>query len=223
MTCAHHSPSPATMIPTHVKNRFFVLLLPLLSAATSAAHAGVIYSGIQDVPIPLNFEGEYLRIDTGTTSGAYPANWDTAPWINPFFGGVYIGNSPLLRPIITGTDQILNLAAGTVIGSEGNFVAGESGSTTHVGSDPGQFALNVPGYIGVDFQTTTGGPDYYGWIKMTISTTGAAKINSWAYENASGTAIEAGAVPETGTACFGLLLLAVSLCRRNRRAQLHCH
>lgn len=214
---------PATTALSPVKIRFLALLLTLLSVAPSASHAGVVFSGIRDVAIPLSFEGEYLRIDTGTTSGAYPADWDTAPWINPFFGGVYIGNSPLLRPVVTGTDQILKLAAGTVIGSGSNFVAGESGSTTHVGGGPGQFALNVPGYIGVDFQTTVGGPDYYGWIQMTISNTGAAEINSWAYESVSGVSILAGAVPETGTACFGLLLIGVSLWRRNRRAQARCH
>jgi hypothetical protein len=210
------------MILTNVKIRFFVLLLSLLSAAASAAHAGIIYSGIQRTPIPLNFEGEYLRIDTGTTSGAYPADWETAPWINPFFGGVFIGNSPLLRPIVTGTDQILNLAVGTVIGSESNFVAGEGGSSTHMGIGPGQFAPNTPGYIGVDFRTTTGGPDYFGWIEMTISNDGAGEISSWAYENVSGTAIEAGdigAIPEPGTVYFGLLLIAIRLCGRNREAQ----
>lgn len=125
-----------------------IILLPFLCAvllAAPAAGAPIVYSGIQDFPIPLDAEGAYLQIASGVTAASFPPDWATAPWINPFFGGVYIGNSPLLRPVITGADQILNLAPGTVIGSGSNFVAGESGSTTHLGGGPGQFALNVPG------------------------------------------------------------------------------
>lgn len=53
------------------------------------------------------------------------------PWFNPFFGGVFIANGDLLRPVITGTDQVVNLAAGTMIGATSNFVVGESGSTCY--------------------------------------------------------------------------------------------
>lgn len=223
MKRAQSSTLRATTSSPLVNTRIFSLLIPLLSAASSVLHAGIIYSGPEDIPIPLNFEGQYLRIDTGATSAVYPADWATAPWINPFFGGVYVANSPLLRPVITGTDQILNLATGTVISSTSNFVAGESGSSTHMGTGPGQFAMNAPGLIGIAFQMAPGGPDYYGWIKMTFSNTGDAEINSWAYEDVSGVAIAAGdigAVPEPGTACFGILLIAVGLAKRRRAAGL---
>ena len=202
-----------------MKSRFLLLLLSL-ATATTTTRAAIIYSGIQNVPIPLDFEGEYLRIDTGTTAGAFPADWSTRPWLNPFFGGVDIGNSPLLRPVITGTDQILNLSLGTTVSSGSNFVLGESGSTTHFGNGPGQFALNTPGYMGVTFRTTTLGPDYYGWIEMQVSNVGPGSIISWAYENVSGASIQVGdigAVPEPATALVGVACAGLALVRRRRR------
>ena len=204
--------STAPTIST-VKAQSLLLFLLASLAATSVTRATIVYSGQQDVPIPLDPEGEYLRIDTGATSGAFPADWATAPWINPFFGGVDIGNSPLLRPVITGTDQILNLPVGTLISSGSNFVAGESGSSTHFGIGTGQFALNAPGYLGVTFRSTVGGPDYYGWVQMQISNIGLGRINSWAYENVSGTPILAGYadyLPEPGVlALLGSCLLCL--------------
>ena len=197
-----------------------ILILPFLCAVLLAAPANgatIVYSGIQDLPIPLNSEGTYLQIESGATAAVFPPDWATAPWINPFFGGVYIGNSPLLRPVITGTDQILQLEPGTVINGGSNFVAGESGSTTHLGGGPGQFTLNVPGYLGFTFRPTVGGPDYYGWLQIEIHNTGPGKIISWAYDNTPGAPIEAGATiaPEPGVlALIGLAGAGLALRRR---------
>jgi len=198
-----------------------ILLFPFVSAFLLAAPtkaATIVYSGIQNLPIPLSSEGAYLQIDSGATAPTFPPDWATAPWINPFFGGVYIGNSPLLRPVIAGTDQILRLEPGTVIGSGSNFAFGESGSTTHLGGGPGQFALNVPGYLGFTFRSVVGGSDYYGWLQIEIHNTGPGKIISWAYDNTPDTPIVTGAtvVPEPGV--LGLLTLAgAGLGLRRRR------
>lgn len=203
-----------------MQNRILLPLLLALLAAAPASRATIVYSGVQDFPIPQTFEGTYLQIDSGVTAASFPPDWATAPWINPFFGGVYVGNSPLLRPVITGTDQILNLEPGTVIGSGSSFVGGESGSTTHLGGGPGQFTLNVPGYLGFTFRPTAGGPDYYGWLQIEIHNTGPGKIIAWAYEGSSGVPIAAGnnGVPEPGA--LALLTLAggaLAVVRRRRR------
>jgi PEP-CTERM motif len=198
--------------------KFRFLLLFALAAATPASRATIVYSGVQDFPIPFTPEGSYLRIDTGATAGALPGDWATAPWINPFFGGVKIANSPLLRPVVTGSSQILNLTVGTVINGTSNFVAGESGSETHFGIGVGQFALNVPGYLGVTFRSTVGGPDRYGWIELQVSNVGSAKIISWAYENVSAVPIQVGATPEPGSlALLGCASAGVLALRRNRQ------
>ena len=183
-----------------------------------AARAALMYSGMQNVAVPLTLDGVSLRLSDGTVSGAFPANWNTEPWLNPFFGGVDIANSPLLRPVITGADQIVNLAPGTVIGSGSGFAAGESGSSTHVGAAANQFQSGTPGLIGFVFETTAGGPDYYGWLRMTVSNTGPGSIADWAYESTAGAPVQAGitAVPEPAALAVGLLCLGAAMLRRRR-------
>jgi hypothetical protein len=202
-----------------MKHRSLLVLL-FLATAVLGARASIDYSGIQDIPIPLTFEGVYFRLDTGATSTTLPADFNTAPWLNPIFGGVGIGNSPLLRPIITGTDQILNLAPGTVIDATSNFLGGASGSSTHVGTGAGQFLLGTPGYLGAAFQSSVGGPEYFGWIRLELNNAGAGRIISWAVEDVSGAPIQVGAigtaVPEPGTALSGLVMVLVTFGRRMR-------
>jgi hypothetical protein len=195
-----------------------LLLTVLALTVASDTYASLIYSGVQNVAIPLNFEGVYVRLSDSTVSASYPVNWDTEPWLNPFFGGVDVGNSPLLRPIITGSDQIVNLSLGTVIGSGSNFVAGESGSSTHTGAAANQFHIGTPGIIGFTFKTAVAGPDYYGWLRMTVDNTGAGSITDWAYNNTAGTPVLAGisAVPEPATVLVGMALCAVGMLRRRR-------
>ena len=179
-----------------------LLLFTLLAlATTSASHAAIVWSGPMDVPVPFTFDGVYLNPFTGATAATQPADWNTAPWLNPFFGGVDIGSDSLLRPVITGADQVVNLGVGVAISAASSFAAGESGSTTHVGAAANQFHLGTPGYIGFAFEPEDAGPTYYGWAQIAISNTGAGTILGWAYDDAPGTAIAAGnPVPEPGTA-----------------------
>jgi hypothetical protein len=135
-----------------------------------------------------------------------------------FFGGVDVANSPLLLPIITGTSQIVNLAPGTVIDSTGNYVAGESGSSTHVGPASNQFQIGTPGLIGFEFETTAGGPYLYGWARMTVNNAGPGNIVDWAYDDTPGTSIQAGQAPEPSASALSLLGLCVGMARRWRNA-----
>lgn len=203
-----------------MKNRLLLSAL-LALAATSAGHAGIVWSGPMDLPAPLTFDGLYLNPFTGTTAAAQPADWNSAPWLNPFFGGVYIGSDELLRPVITGADQVVNLDAGETIGAASTFAGGESGSSTHVGPATDQFQLDAPGYLGFAFATATGGPTYYGWVRITVRNTGAGTLHEWAYEDAAGTAIPAGAVPEPGSALLFGLGVAMCVAQRRRKTAAH--
>jgi hypothetical protein len=181
-----------------------------------------VYSGVQNIAVPQTFDGVYLNIQTGATALTEPATWNTAPWLNPFFGGVGIANSPLLQPIITGTDQIVNIAPGGIIGFGGNFGPAPSGSSTHVGPAANQFQPGVTGYIGYRFQLPGGGgSDYFGWMGVQVNNTGAGTIIDWAYQNTAGQPVAAGsisAVPEPVTTAIGLALCGVCVMRRRRSA-----
>ena len=197
--------------------------LPLVASA-GMAHAAIVYSGVQNIPIPVSpppvgLEGVYLNIATGATTTAFPADWATAPWINPFFGGVNIANSALLRPVITGADQIVNLAPGTVINGGSNFVLGESGSATHIGAAANQFQLGTQGLIGLTFKTTAAGPDLFGWIRINARNAASGTIVDWAYESTPGVGIAAGqitAVPELAWDSRFLLLGILGFCLLSR-------
>jgi hypothetical protein len=199
-----------------------IFLALLIAAAIPAGRASIVYSGIQNVAIPLDFNGVYFRIDSGISTLVAPGDFNTAPWMNPFFGGTEIINGNLLRPVITGADQIVNLAPGTPINGASNFVAASSYSATHVGGGAAQFQINVPGYMGASFRQTVGGPDYYGWVQLEMNNAGAGKIISWAYENVSGGSILAGQtfaappVPEPGTAAFGVAMVLAAFSQRTR-------
>lgn len=200
-------------------NRLLLTFVILSFVIRHSAHSAVVFSGIQNVAIPLDFNGVYLNPYSGVTTTAYPADWNTAPWINPFFGGVGIANDALLRSVITGADQVLNLALGTTIDATSNFVAGESGSSTHVGPALNQFQLSTPGLIGFTFQPTIGGNVYYGWASVTIENTSAGTIHSWAWENTPDTGILAGdilGIPEPTRALLLLLGLMGAVMRRRR-------
>ena len=198
-------------------------LLPALLFLASAipSRAALIYSGVQNVAIPQTLDGVYVRLSDGFVTGTYPGDpgWAAGAWLNPFFGGVDVGNNPLLRPIITGTDQIVNLSLGTVIDSGSNFVAGESGSSTHTGAAANQFHPGTPGLIGFAFETTVGGPDHYGWLRMTVNNAGVGNITDWAIDDTAGVAVLAGvsSVPEPATVLVGVALCGVSVLRRRRR------
>lgn len=186
----------------------------LLFLATSAP-AAVIYSGLQNITIPNDFEGVYFNVITGAATTSPPGNWNSAPFINPFFGGTAIGTSDLLRPVITGADQIENLAYGSVVGPGSMFATAESGSMTHIGVAANQFQFGVEGWLGYAFKSAPGGSTMYGVMRLTLDNSGSgATIHDWYYDD-SGAPVT---VPEAGRG--GLMLLAsIGYVLRRRRGR----
>ena len=181
------------------------------------AAADVIYSNLQNLSIPANFDGLYLDVNTGNsnTNMASPvAGWD----INPFYGGKFMQNSPAFQPVraTTGnTSAIVNLAGGTSVGS------GSTYSTFTWDNDNNSATPQVPGYGSSQTLTTSGGnftdgqegylgfklytdATYtvanYGWMRVVFTNnTGGAVIKDWAYDT-SGAAINTGNVLQSAAA-----------------------
>ncbi|MFM2168784.1 MAG: hypothetical protein RIS79_3155 [Verrucomicrobiota bacterium] len=219
-------PHTARFRPQYGIQAFMFVILTFL--LPPSAQSAVVYSGIQNLSVSQDFGGLYLNVTLpgfSTNGGTEPASWASAPWINPFFGGVSIGNSALLRPNTDGAGRDLKVAIGTVIDSSRTYATGEAGSTTHVGAGADQFQLGAQGLLAFVMQETIGGPNLYGWMRVIIKNTGAGTIVDWAYEN-SGASIQAGQfnatqlIPEPSR-MFLLLGGLQSLALRRRRKDGH--
>ena len=192
----------------HILSVLFGCWLPF-----SSATAGIVLYE-PNLPIPQTIDGLYLNVYTGATANVEPVDYNKAPWINPFFGGTFFGNGNLALPVITGTDQLLNLTPGTLVDAGSTFAKGEGGSTTHMGPAADQFQPGVAGYVGFAFQPGMGGSTYYGWANVMFDNTGAGTIYRYAYEDTAGKGIVTAAVPEPSHAILLLVGLACFAFRR---------
>lgn len=166
--------------------------------ATSSARADVIFSRLQNIGIPTDFNGVYLNLDTGVvafpTFGSAP-NWD----INPFFGGAGLANSPRFQPVRTGTgneDPIVRFNMGDTISGSLPYSTGYGGSqNSHLGSGTNQFQPGQQGYLG--YQYSPSGTAYSGWMRVifTANQPGGTLLD-WAYDNTPGNTIAAGNIQE---------------------------
>jgi len=189
-----------------------LLSFVLATHFTLSAGAAVVYSGVQNLSVTFDDNGLYLN---PATCGVSPDE-NTEPTINLFFGGVAIGTNNLLRPVIVGTNEVSNLAFGTVVDGSATYPTGWNGSSTHTGPAANQFQIGTPGYLGFAMQTTIGGPTDYGWMQIVVNNTGAGKVIDWAYDNTAGTPVSVGAVPELSGSTLALLGTAGLLLRRRR-------
>ncbi|MBX7209168.1 MAG: PEP-CTERM sorting domain-containing protein [Verrucomicrobiaceae bacterium] len=199
--------------------KHLVALIFFLVLAAQPSRAVIVYSGIQDIPVPNTNDGVYLNIATGAATGTYPADWNSKPYFNPFYGGVAIATSDLFLPVITGADQVLNLPFGSLIDPSLSYTTGESGSGTHVGGGAGQFTLAFEGYVGYKFKTTISGPEYYGWARIVIENSGSGLIRDWAYNDSDGIGILTGMLleaPEPGRTSLLFAAVACAALRRRR-------
>lgn len=161
----------------------------------ASSRAAIIYSGLEDIAIPTNFDGIYLDIQTGVTSTSEFSGWD----INPFFGGVGVANGPDFQPARTGTgngDPIIRYSVGDTISGGLLYSTDYGGSDSHLGAGSGQFGIGQEGYLAFRLITNGGLSNYYGWVRVVFTAnTGGALIKDWAYED-SGSPIVVGRVQQ---------------------------
>jgi hypothetical protein len=198
-----------------MKRLVLFVLCPLLLAFH--AQAAFVYSGLQNIPIPTDFDGVYIDLDNGSTAFADFAGAD----INPFFGGSGFFNNAAFQPVRTGTnydDAILRLPSGTLISAASTFSsgAGVSGSpNSHMGTGTNLFFPGTEGFLGFMFNKNDSSGPFYGWIRVVFTNnTAGGLIKDWVYDD-SGAPILAGA-PEPAKSLFLLMGLAALIQRRKR-------
>ena len=168
----------------------------LMQCAAALANGAVVYRGLQNIPIPSDFVGVYLNLDTGVSSAVEFTGWD----INPFFGGFGIANSPAFQPARIGfanQSALRAFGAGAQVNAALLFSSGDGGSSTHLGAGLNQFGIGQEAYLGFRFNTDGNAGPFFGWMRVvfTANTPGGI-IKDWAYET-SGLATETGNVLQT--------------------------
>ncbi|MEI6605473.1 MAG: hypothetical protein WCP35_09195 [Verrucomicrobiota bacterium] len=182
--------------------RWTLLLCAMRMAWPQSARADVVYSGMQDIAIPADFDGVYLNVVTKQHSTSEISGWD----LNAFFGGLGIANSPSFQPVRMGTgneDSIVPISFGSSINGSLSFSAdygcsGAEDDSGHLGPGVSQFTDGQAAYIG--FQLTRNNTVNYGWMQVTLTRDGSnGLIQDWAYDT-TGSAILAGATGNVGAA-----------------------
>jgi autotransporter-associated beta strand protein len=172
------------------KRHVVLLVLSLVLLRPDAALSEIVFSGDRNIAIPTNFDGVYINIGNGQSGSSPVSGWD----LNPFFGGLFIANSPNFQPVRIGDDcedAIIRLAPTSVIGGNLTYSSdwggsGAEGGQGHLGSGPLQFADGKSGYFGFKLVSEEADP-LYGWMQVVLTENGAnGRIQSWAYETSGG-------------------------------------
>lgn len=213
---------------TLIRMRRLALVVPAIACLLLCGRAdgAILYSGVQDISIPADFNGVYLDFadytdaTSFTTSSTEPANWD----FNLFYGGAALGNSDTFAPVTatatTNADVVNQTPWVDTITAGDNYPSSFSGSTGHMGTE---FVSGNQGIIGfkikdASFTTTAPGYDVFGFMRVTLRDDGSVgTIHDWWWEDSGGSIT---VIPEPGavgvTAAF--LLSGLLLHRRRRKS-----
>jgi len=178
------------------------------------AEAGIVYSGVLNIPVQQTTNGLYINIVTGQINepgnggGGTVAGWDINPYgATPTFWG---SGNPSWGYV--GTPGVMGqLAAGATI---------DGTTATNTGSaSAAAFPTTVGALFGFRFQNEAAGNQVqYGWgrlIKHAGVSPATGFLVEYAYEN-TGAGIAAGAVPAPGSLAL-LALGALGVAGRRRK------
>lgn len=185
-----------TMIREHTgfsrirKHRLLLVAGGLFFLGVKILPADIVFSGDKNIAIPSNFDGVHINIVNGLAGSSNLADWD----LNPFFGGLFVANSPRFQPVRAGEgqeDAIIRLAGATFVGGALTYSSdwggsGAEGGGGHLGVGTLQFAEGQSGYLGFKIVLENAASSY-GWMRVTLSENGSnGVIHSWAYEDSGG-------------------------------------
>jgi hypothetical protein len=191
-----------------------------VSGTTQTAEASIVYSGVINVPIPNTFAGIYLNAGTGSVSpgpGSSAPGWDINPYYNAgalnFYGNPNgaAGGATDTRYVVSGADAV-NLILGTLISGGSTFNTGLPFSTaTGV-----NFLAGTDSILGFRFFNEGDSSVHYAWARIHNNAGGSGVLVDYAWENAVGAGIQAGAVPAPGALAL-LALGGLGLKARRRK------
>jgi hypothetical protein len=172
-------------------------------AINTDAHAVIVYSGVVNISIPLNFDGVYLNMVTGATgtSGAGTAGWDINPYsanaLTWFAPGTPAASHGLVRGLGSSTTLVDNLFGSNYLIAATGTPAPNYGTGGNQTTDGTAFIFNsANNIVGLRFWNEATGKICYGWMRLSLS--GAFNttrfIVEYAYEDSGGPII-AGAIP----------------------------
>ena len=187
----------------NVRTRVGVHLAACAAASVAVpASAAIVYFGNQNLTINSDFNGLYLNVLTGaynTTGGGggtVTGGWHINGYGNGYLNWFQSYDLGYLQGPPSGgggggtpVTSFANLAVGTLIDGSGAFASGDGASSNNL-------TLNGESIVGFKFQIGSG--THYGWFRVSLAGSLGAqprKIVDWAYEDAAGVGILAGATP----------------------------
>lgn len=189
-----------------------VAAVAAVGGVANTAEAGIVYSGVVNLPIAATTNGLYLNVVTGAinepgnTGGASVPGWDINPWgsttlnfFNPAApaGGVYAATAGVVNKYV----------GGEIVGPANTW------GTTNTNWNPAPQS----GFIGFRFQNEANGNQiHYGWAQIVTTSTTSRTLVAYAYEDVAGGTITVGAVPTPGSLAL-LAVGAAGLVGRRRR------
>jgi len=184
--------------------RAYALAAGAAAATGMAAHADIVYSGVQDIAI-----GQFNSLNLDLNGDSYG---DLLLKNYVFAGGNYQGATVNFFPgklvsfFNNGLAYVSALSAGFSIDAAS---VGPSffGSMAYGGINPAAQFNNVSNaFLGLSF--ASGANVFHAWVRVSINNAaGTFIVHDWAYEN-TGAGIQAGAVPAPGA--LGLLAIGAS-------------
>lgn len=180
------------------------------------ADAQVVYSGVQDIDIPLGF-AENLDVDGDGFNDVLLKNYT-------LLGGTYVGATVNYFPgQLVGFNSGLSYVSAL---SDGDLIDSTTVGPTFFGSmaygavNPNAEFNSVDGaFVGLSFPIA--GATHFGWVRVSVDQAASTfVINDWAYESTPGEGLFAGEIPEPGT--LGMLAAGaagVGMMRSRRRRE----
>ena len=160
------------------------------------ASAAIVYSGVVNLPIPVNIDGVYLNVVTGATgsAGSAVAGWDINPYSATALTWFNAVGTGMVRGVGGSTTLVDNLAFGYLVNaSSPNYGGGSSEST-----GPTAFTFNSENnLVGFRFLNESTGATNYGWLRIGLGPSfndPTRRIIEYAYDD-SGAGIMAGELP----------------------------